>query len=139
MGEIVNSLVSYFQQGGPWMIALFVCSVWTWAVFVASVFPKARKRSDAVSVGTFEQLERASNTLVVLAVVAPLIGLLGTVSGMISAFRVLSSWMGMNPRNLASAISEALITTQTGLTIAVPAMLGAHIFEQSRERIRRKW
>ncbi len=68
------------------------------------------------------------NYLNVVAAVAPMIGLLGTVSGMISAFQP-SGRVGMgDPSALASDIGEALVTTATGLVIGIPAMVAYFIF-----------
>ena len=58
----------------------------------------------------------------VLAAVAPLLGLLGTVTGMITTFDVLSVFGTGNARAMAGGISEALITTQTGLLVAIPGL-----------------
>lgn len=68
------------------------------------------------------------NYLNVVAAVAPMIGLLGTVSGMIQAFQTIGQ-VGMgDPTALAGDIGEALITTATGLTIGIPAMVFYFIF-----------
>lgn len=56
----------------------------------------------------------------VLAAVAPLLGLLGTVTGMITTFDVLAVFGTGNAKAMAGGISEALITTQTGLLVAIP-------------------
>ena len=61
-------------------------------------------------------------TIGVLAAVAPLFGLLGTVTGMISTFDVLALFGTGNSKAMAGGISEALITTQTGLLLAVPGL-----------------
>lgn len=58
----------------------------------------------------------------VLAAIAPLFGLLGTVTGMIATFDVLAIFGTGNSRAMAGGISEALITTQTGLLLAVPGL-----------------
>lgn len=58
----------------------------------------------------------------VLAAMAPLLGLLGTVSGMMSTFDVIAVFGTGNTRAMAKGISEALITTQTGLLIAIPGL-----------------
>ena len=58
----------------------------------------------------------------VLAAIAPLLGLLGTVTGMIAAFDVLAIFGTGNAKALAGGISEALITTQTGLLVAIPGL-----------------
>lgn len=58
----------------------------------------------------------------VLAGIAPLLGLLGTVTGMISTFDILSIFGTGNAKGMAGGISEALITTQTGLLVAIPGL-----------------
>jgi biopolymer transport protein ExbB len=63
----------------------------------------------------------------VVASVAPMIGLLGTVSGMISAFQTIGRGGMGRPELLAGDIGEALITTATGLTIGIPAMIAYFI------------
>lgn len=63
------------------------------------------------------------NTLGVIAAVAPLLGLLGTVTGMIKLFEVITRYGTTDPKLLAGGISEALITTETGLIIAIPILL----------------
>lgn len=59
----------------------------------------------------------------VIATIAPMVGLLGTVSGMIGAFQTIASGGMGKPELLAGDIGEALITTATGLTIGIPAMV----------------
>jgi biopolymer transport protein ExbB len=58
----------------------------------------------------------------VLAAIAPLLGLLGTVTGMIGTFDILSVFGTGNAKGMAGGISEALITTQTGLLVAIPGL-----------------
>ncbi|MDY6903550.1 MAG: MotA/TolQ/ExbB proton channel family protein [Thermodesulfobacteriota bacterium] len=58
----------------------------------------------------------------VLAAAAPLLGLLGTVMGMIDTFDILSVFGTGNAKGMAGGISEALVTTQTGLVIAIPGL-----------------
>ena len=69
------------------------------------------------------RLERSLSFLAALAAVAPLLGLLGTVSGMIATFNTISTAGTGNPRLLSGGISEALITTQFGLMVAIPLLL----------------
>ncbi|MBN2333490.1 MAG: MotA/TolQ/ExbB proton channel family protein [Deltaproteobacteria bacterium] len=68
-------------------------------------------------------LERFLTTLGTIAGIAPLLGLLGTVTGMIKAFTVISQSGVGNPQLLAGGISEALITTAAGLTVAIPSFV----------------
>jgi biopolymer transport protein ExbB len=75
-------------------------------------------------------LERNLNMLGIIATISPLLGLLGTVVGMITAFTGLTETSGANPDLLAAGISQALITTAFGLMIAVPGLVLHKYFEQ---------
>ncbi|MCB1678472.1 MAG: MotA/TolQ/ExbB proton channel family protein [Halioglobus sp.] len=68
-------------------------------------------------------LERYLNTLGTIAAIAPLLGLLGTVVGMIKVFAEIMAQGTGNASALAGGISEALITTAAGLTVAIPALV----------------
>ncbi len=76
-------------------------------------------------------LEKYLNTLGTIAGVAPLLGLLGTVIGMIDVFSAIITYGVGDPTRLAGGISEALITTAAGLTVAIPAYF-FHRFFQGR-------
>jgi len=69
------------------------------------------------------RLERALSVLSILGAVAPLLGLLGTVTGMITTFRVITLFGTGDPRLMSGGISEALVTTELGLAVAIPIML----------------
>ena len=69
------------------------------------------------------ELERYLNTLGTIAAIAPLLGLLGTVIGMIKVFTAITSVGVGNPAALAGGISQALITTAAGLSVAIPALM----------------
>jgi len=90
-------------------------------------------------------LEKHIGILSTIANLAPLLGLLGTVSGMIKTFNVISVQGVGNPAPLAGGIAEALITTAAGLTVAIPALVchrwvrdkaGSLIFEMEENSIR---
>jgi biopolymer transport protein ExbB len=68
-------------------------------------------------------LERYISALATIASVSTLLGLLGTISGMIKIFSVISIQPVVNPSSLAGGISEALYTTAFGLTIAIPTLV----------------
>lgn len=91
--------------------------------------PEAVEKAIETS-GTIEMafLERGLVALSAVANTAPLLGFLGTVSGMISAFEAIANADNVNAKLVASGISEALITTATGLIIAIPASLGHSFF-----------
>ena len=76
------------------------------------------------------QLERFLTTLGTIAMVTPLLGLLGTVLGMINVFTVIASSGVGDPQELSGGISQALITTATGLTVAIPALIFHRLFRR---------
>ncbi len=69
-------------------------------------------------------LERYLNTLGTIAAVTPLLGLLGTVIGMVKVFAAITTHGVGDPTVLAGGISEALITTAAGLSVAIPSLIG---------------
>ncbi|MEH6356202.1 MAG: MotA/TolQ/ExbB proton channel family protein [Marinobacter sp.] len=74
------------------------------------------------------QLERFLNPLGTVATITPLLGLLGTVIGMIKVFAEIQLAGVGNAGNLAGGISEALITTASGLSVAIPALIAHRYF-----------
>jgi biopolymer transport protein ExbB len=69
------------------------------------------------------QLERYLNSLGTIAAITPLLGLLGTVLGMIKVFNAITTQGVGDPKILAAGISEALVTTAAGLAVAIPAVM----------------
>ncbi len=78
---------------------------------------------------------RMINYFSIIAQASPMVGLLGTVSGMIKAFGTLGETKMDDPAKLANSISEALITTASGLVIALPAMFLYHFFRDRLEEL----
>ncbi|MEM1173433.1 MAG: MotA/TolQ/ExbB proton channel family protein [Pseudomonadota bacterium] len=70
------------------------------------------------------ELERYLETLGTIAAISPLLGLLGTVIGMVKVFTAITTFGVGDPTQLAGGIAEALITTAAGLTVAIPALIG---------------
>jgi biopolymer transport protein ExbB len=81
------------------------------------------------------ELERFLNTLGTIASVTPLLGLLGTVTGIIKAFNAITEGGMGDPRMLSGGISEALITTAAGLLVAIPALIAYRYLRGRVERI----
>ncbi|MCK4743778.1 MAG: MotA/TolQ/ExbB proton channel family protein [Sulfuriflexus sp.] len=75
------------------------------------------------------ELERFLNTLGTIAAVTPLLGLLGTVVGMIDVFAAIIEHGVGNPAVLAEGISKALVTTAAGLSVAIPALMFSRYFK----------
>jgi len=80
-------------------------------------------------------LEKYLSVLSTVVSIAPLLGLLGTVSGMIKTFDLISFYGVGNPGTMASGISEALITTAAGLSVAIPALVGYRFVASKAENL----
>lgn len=80
-------------------------------------------------------LERFLSTLGMLVAIAPLLGLLGTVTGMINVFHVITLQGTGDPRLMSGGISEALVTTMLGLSVAIPLMLLHNMLSRGVDRL----
>ena len=78
-------------------------------------------------------LEKRLGLMVLIASVSPLIGMCGTVTGMINSFSVMAEAAGLDPGAVAGGISEALITTAAGLIIAIPGVVAYNMFQKRVE------
>lgn len=99
--------------------------------FQSSEFGFAEYRAAVEEAGEDQtaRLYRKTEILGVIGAIAPMLGLLGTVIGMIKAFNVIASSGGMaRPDQLAGGISQALMTTLMGLLVAIPAMVAFSFF-----------
>ncbi|HHT37337.1 MAG: MotA/TolQ/ExbB proton channel family protein [Candidatus Wallacebacter cryptica] len=82
-----------------------------------------KERMHEIGNAEIYKMEKRMNILNVIISIAPMLGLLGTVTGVIDAFNVMGAMQGIHqPSDLSSGIAEALITTAAGLIIAVPTM-----------------
>ncbi len=95
----------------------------------------AEKTAQEAMLREVPTLEKWMPLIATLAAVAPLMGLLGTVSGMITLFQVITSAGTNDPRILAGGISEALVTTQAGLVIAIPVLLAHGVLSNRLDNI----
>lgn len=149
MPDLLDSAFSYWSRGGWLLLPLAVVSVAIWTYFLRSreIVMRLRRRQD-VFLGRMVELVRqdvehgmdpfaafshreagvlgfVKKDFVVLAAltaVAPLIGLLGTVTGMVATFDAVAAAGGDTGTRVAGGISQALITTQVGLMIALPGL-----------------
>lgn len=97
---------------------------------------EALKREGSLAL---EKVETRLRPLAALTHISPLLGLLGTVTGLVTAFHQIEILGGQaNPGDLAAGIWEALITTVYGLVIAIPCMAAYHGFESEADRIARR-
>jgi biopolymer transport protein ExbB/TolQ len=83
-------------------------------------------------------MEQGNHIVMVMAAAAPLLGLLGTVTGMVSTFEVITLYGNQNPVLMADGISEALISTQSGLLIAFPLTLLKQRLDERIENLKQE-
>ncbi len=148
----LESLTDLFQRGGPVMFFIAGVSLFAWLLGARAWYDAgrlrrveraraargstdlaARARQERLLVHGVERLERELRLLSVLLGALPLLGLLGTVLGMLATFGVLAGQGDMHARWLAAGIRQALLTTQAGLFAAVVGFL-LHAMTASRIR-----
>ena len=96
---------------------------------------RIREVLQAVGEDEIRKMEKHLPVLDVIAMIAPLLGLLGTVLGIISSFRILETAIGtVNPAEISSGIAAALISTALGLIIAIPTAIFYSYFSNIVER-----
>ncbi len=150
----MSEITAYWLAGGPLMIPLAALCffIWYWVVALArrlreerSALPARaeryacggspgpetiRDRILEIRLAEVSPFARQLRVLRVLVVSAPLLGLLGTVKGMITTFLLLSARGTASIELISTGISEALVTTQVGLVIALPGLFGAYAIER---------
>jgi biopolymer transport protein ExbB len=136
----MKSIVELVRLGGPVMIPIIVLSVILYSrCFNLLLFLYRSQRSlsgDAFSPGEMlpwirarkndleEAFYRQRFPIAAMITAAPLLGLLGTVTGMIGTFESLARWGGQKSmEGLARGISEVLVCTESGLAVAIPAVM----------------
>jgi biopolymer transport protein ExbB/TolQ len=140
-----------FSRGGPVMFGIAGVSLVAWFLslrtwlLAGSVLKKlqripgfdARATRDALAIKAQSvRLGSGLGMVGTLAAVLPLLGLLGTVLGMLLSFQVIQAYGTSQPRLLAGGIGQALITTQAGLWTAVPVFFFHHIIGRRIRLIR---
>ena len=111
----MGPLSDLLRAGGPVMVPIAAASLLAWGLGLRNVLHAGD--------GDPARLDGAQTLLGCLVVVLPLLGLLGTVAGMIDTFDVIRVHGNGEPRLLARGIREALITTEAGLVTALPALV----------------
>lgn len=96
---------------------------------------EAREAMETVASFELPLFEKRLSTLVVVANISPLLGLLGTVTGMIRTFAVIAALGVGKPAEMAGGISEALLTTAAGLSVAIPTVVMHHYLSHLSESI----
>jgi len=104
---------------------------------ILTAINKGTSERELSVIGTkcIRNVEKGLSWLGLISTVAPLLGLTGTVTGMIKTFIVIANATSVNPSMLAEGIWEALITTAAGLFVAVPVHIGHHYLEKQADEI----
>ena len=138
MNAFLNQLWTVTTAGGVLMIVLFLLAlaIYWLAIDTLTSLPGRKNEREALlgrittsgEVELFEKehllyFKNRRTLLQILVTTAPLLGLLGTVSGMLATFQGINASNGNTFDLVASGISEAMITTETGLVVAIPASL----------------
>ncbi|MCP4129108.1 MAG: MotA/TolQ/ExbB proton channel family protein [Gammaproteobacteria bacterium] len=129
-GEVTAAQVSSIRDGSP-----------LGRILSAGIINRQHSREimkeaiEEVGRQVVHELERYLNTLGTIASITPLLGLLGTVIGMIKVFSAITLVGVGDPTVLAGGISEALITTATGLSVAIPSLMFHRYFSGRVERL----
>ena len=84
------------------------------------------------------RIRRSLPTITILAATAPLMGLLGTVTGMVATFDVIALFGTGNAKALSGGISQALITTQSGLLVGIPGFFMSRLLSRRAQAIERR-
>jgi biopolymer transport protein ExbB len=142
VGGLMEKVVAALKKGKP-DEALAICASTRGPIpqILHAGLLQAKKGPAAVekaieSAGIVEMafLERGLVMMATVANLAPLVGFLGTVSGMIAAFEAIAQAEQVSAKLVAAGISEALITTMAGLVIAIPVQLCHNLFVQQIDR-----
>lgn len=105
-------------------------------VFNAVNAGKTEKEVGFIAAHQIRLIEKGLGFLALIAVISPLLGLTGTVTGMIKSFQIIAmSQTQLNPGMLAGGIWEALITTAAGLFVAIPTHVASHFLENQVDEI----
>lgn len=136
MTEALTEFWRVVSTGGPLMIALFLLAIGLYWLAIDTLRALRDKRfsdtelearfnsqqeRDLFELETLRFYRERKSLLQILVTTAPLLGLLGTVMGMLATFQGLNASTGDTIDLIAAGISEAMITTETGLIIAIPA------------------
>jgi biopolymer transport protein ExbB len=122
---------SYCQQHPSPLTRILFAGLQHYGISRALIKENMEERGKAEAL----DLKKYVGLLHTIASVTPLLGLLGTVSGMIKVFGAISLEGVGNPSSLATGISEALITTAAGLSVAIPTFLGQRYLAGRAERL----
>jgi biopolymer transport protein ExbB len=156
---LLQGIVELADDGGPWVIWIFLAGVLMWTLilerwwYFSRVLPKqaaemqahwlARKERTSwcarqIRTAMISRLNGSMTTgfpvMQVLVPMSPLLGLIGTVSGMLEVFDSMALRGNADARSMASGVSEAMICTMTGLAVSITGLWPVHYFRSRAKR-----
>jgi len=160
MTGLLRPVLDFIDAGGMTMPPLLLCCTAMWYLILRAWFDllpasggdgrdelagalaclgsrRNRENADLADVLTeaiHARTRRRLSLAAVLAGAAPLLGLLGTVTGMIDTFDSVARFGMVNPKALSTGISQAMISTQTGLVVAVPGLIAVYFLRRRARR-----
>ena len=145
----MSALLQLFTKGGPAMYAIVALSVvlYTNCFHLLLWLRRARRRGAGRTLEEVrlrleqiqESFRRQRMLVAAMITAAPLLGLLGTVSGLVRTFESLADGVGQKSmEGLAQGISEVLVATESGLAVALPALLFVYLAHRSVQRSRQE-
>ena len=161
--EIIETILHFLDKGGWVLYVILVLLIVLWSILINKFlilsfeFPKERagvtqswkQRKDHQSwysrrikkmllADLFRNLDSNMAIIKTLIALCPLLGLLGTVSGMIEVFEVMASLGNSSPRAMAAGISRATIPTMAGMVAALSGLLAVNILNKNIEKEKHK-
>ena len=156
---LVRGVISLWNDGGPWVFWIFSAGVLMWALIlerywyfsrilpkqIAAVQSEWQARKDRTSwcarqirTAMISRLNGSMTTgfpvMQVLVPMSPLLGLIGTVSGMLTVFDSMALRGSADARSMASGVSAAMICTMTGLAVSITGLYPVHYFQSRVKR-----
>ncbi|WP_324171088.1 MotA/TolQ/ExbB proton channel family protein [Sulfurimonas sp.] len=148
MLDFLYTINSFIERGGDVLIVIFIVALAMWSVILDKLFYHffvykkkiylikiQNKQLNKMSfLSTKNKIENGMNFIKISIMVAPLLGLLGTVTGMIEVFDTISILGNSDARAMSSGISQATIPTMVGMSVALSGMIFKTYLEQVNKK-----
>ena len=154
--EILKTVLSFLDSGGSVLWLIFIVSISLWAlicerlIYFKFVYPELQKKclkkwqknsnntpriamhmKRCILSEAKMSMQHSASTIKVLIMICPMLGLLGTVVGMIHVFDVMAVLGNINVRSMAEGISQATISTMAGMVIAISGLYFQNLIEKT--------
>lgn len=148
MFDFLYTINSFIEKGGDVLIIIFIVAFTMWSVILDKLFYHFfiyKKRLSLFKIGhkqlnkifflsTKKKIENGMSFIKISIIIAPLLGLLGTVTGMIEVFDIISILGNSDAKAMSSGISQATIPTMVGMSVALSGMIFQTYLKQSNKK-----